>query len=76
MVHTFNPSTQKAETGESLISVSSWSTEQVPGHLSLGSEENHQNQKDDRKEMYLDAGPCFRPNKLQNLAASTTLFWL
>jgi hypothetical protein len=35
VAHTFNPSTQEAEAGESLSSRPAWSSEQVPGQLGL-----------------------------------------
>ena len=38
MMHTFNPSIQKAEAGRSLSLRPAWSTEQVQGQSSLGSE--------------------------------------
>lgn len=40
VVHTFNPSTKKAEAGESLSSRSTLSTEGIPGQQGLGSEDN------------------------------------
>jgi hypothetical protein len=43
----FNPTSQKAEAGGSLSLRPAWSTEQVPGHPSLATEGNHQNQKAD-----------------------------
>ena len=45
VVLAFNPSPQKAETGGSPSSRPAWSTEQVTGQPSLGSEGDHQKQK-------------------------------
>ena len=45
VVHRFNPRTQQGVAGKSLSLRSTWSTDQVSGHSSLGSEGDHQNQE-------------------------------
>ena len=45
MANTFNPTTQEGKAGRSLNSRPSCSTDQVPGHPSLGNKGNLENRK-------------------------------
>ena len=68
VAHSFDPSTQKAEAGGSLISGPAWSTEGVPGQPRLGTEDNLQNQKAGKDVMKSQTRASL--SKQQNLKSS------